>query len=703
MLDIDKFLEEEIKKFKEKKSLKLDFQYDVELTLDSFKKEISNSSLNDLSKIYKEVLKFDKDLNNKFISINSETTKLLNKTAQNFYEKVYIEQKTIYENNKISFNKNIKKLKDSLEKKDIFNGILHYENAKRNLQNYPNSFFDKKYEDFKTLETCYSVLLNLLKNYTKSLKEDLNHKIILKLKEISVSINKNNYVSLKEKIIEMEKLIKNIPNYIHSDFFELEQKAIHYLKIAKEKVFNFEKNFFLEHEKSLFLKIDLFYQEISRKNVKSAIILYNSIVEDFSKIPNIFLEKKKELLKKITKCFSTLNSAIINYNISFITSNYYLSKIISHFEDYYYFILENPDYYSKEKVNKIILSLNKINDDYSLNIKKKFEGLLKKYENNILVSKKENYKQNFLTINKRKKDKKTDESKSINLKKINNFHKNLEKLIYKIEISTTKEEVENSYNVLIKLLKSKSLSNYLVKEKKENYILKVKNLRDKKLKELEKRRQKKTALKKKFYKNLEIIINQIKISRTKEEVVQYYKKFLILINLENIGIISNDEKNDYYLKIKKLKDKKLNEISNYGLKNRDILKNVEKYFKKMKASEDLEKILYYFYVINIELENLKLNHFSIKKIKKSLNNIFVYKIKNYLEKNEKNLEKEMIEKFIKNLKVFLESYNINLKINKELSDEILIDLRKNNFSQNFKLVFQNFITKYCLKKNEVIR
>ncbi len=334
MLDIDSFLEREVNRVKSKKK-SLDFEAEVEKSLYELKKEIQKADLENLKSIYKDIIEFDKDLANKFLSISSEATSLINETAERFYKEVYLINKHAYEAIKTELEKLIPALEESLNKKDLSRTVRNYNKIKTLLSKFPEGFLKEKYEFEASNTELINRAIAFIEEYITSIKKNITLNIKTTTNKILQGIKSKNISIIIKNIEKLENTLSTIPPFIASDFLELQRKANNILKIGKSELLKLLDNQFKSIESEIINNINLFHEQILKKNIKDAIITYNLIVNQFEDLPSSFLERKNEILKKIIECFTVLNKSILTHNISLLVSHYNYSKLLKHLNDYY--------------------------------------------------------------------------------------------------------------------------------------------------------------------------------------------------------------------------------------------------------------------------------------------------------------------------------------------------------------------------------
>jgi len=243
MIDIEQFLEKEIKRKKEQE-LKLDFLADIELTLNKIKDKVNSSPIEKINSYYKEVLGFEKEIKGKFLSIESTTYQVLNTLVYDFYEKKYIEDVKLFNKKKQLFEIKIRNIEDNLEKRDIKKALNSYTEAINILNNYPEGFFEERFKDLRRIGKLYEKLSKYIKIDIEKTKEDILIKFKKYLYEIVSSLKEKDYLKLEKEILNLEGLITEIPKSLSTDFLPYEEKANELLIIAKDILFKYYRNRF---------------------------------------------------------------------------------------------------------------------------------------------------------------------------------------------------------------------------------------------------------------------------------------------------------------------------------------------------------------------------------------------------------------------------------------------------------------------------
>jgi len=601
MIDIEQFLEKEIKRKKEQE-LKLDFLADIELTLNKIKDKVNSSPIEKINSYYKEVLGFEKEIKGKFLSIESTTYQVLNTLVYDFYEKKYIEDVKLFNKKKQLFEIKIRNIEDNLEKRDIKKALNSYTEAINILNNYPEGFFEERFKDLRRIGKLYEKLSKYIKIDIEKTKEDILIKFKKYLYEIVSSLKEKDYLKLEKEILNLEGLITEIPKSLSTDFLPYEEKANELLIIAKDILFKYYRNRFEYLEGEIKENITRFKEYSKNDNLKDGFLTYNVILNLFKRLPDFFLEKKKVLFEEIVDLYSELNTLILKENVLFFSNQEKIGFLLSNFEEYYYLINLNQKYYSKEKVSKIIRILKKMNSDYSNLLLKKFEKFIEK---NKLIK-----EHNEINKNKDDKEKKTEQEEKI-LKILL-----IKKLIYKLNkinnIEKFKKEVEITKKNIMKLEISTHVKNSLLEELEDKIEHKKKEMQTvRKLKtnqELEGIKQEiKTIAEKNIYNineiNVEIkkLITKTKLSDLdidiKKKILKLIQEIYIKKAVKNIIIEKPDIKKIILLYEELLKETDKNNKKNY-------IKMISLLSSKLKLSENEKEYLKeYFLILKKESKN----------------------------------------------------------------------------------------------------
>jgi len=348
VVDIDSFLtkfEEEAKT--QSDIVSLDFQKDVEDKISNIQKNLKNKDISFLKEIYETIKKFDEDLPNKFLDIENKSGLALENLGSR-YSKDFLSinkknAKVIADRIKV----NILKIDKYLESKNYIELLLILKESKNDLLSFPKTLAVEKNKLSNYLKQKEIEIYNSLEEYRRKETIDTKKRLNNIIYELKTNFSVKNGYGIEKNVNEIKLILNNIPRVISSHFTQEKIKINKILIVAQNFLMtHYDKDY--EYRVKVINKlIEKFHANMIKKKTKTCILIYNEVLLEFNKLPDIFLERKIEMYNKINKLFVHLNNLLIKDNIDMFLEGYNHSKKVEAAREYLRHIEEskslNPD------------------------------------------------------------------------------------------------------------------------------------------------------------------------------------------------------------------------------------------------------------------------------------------------------------------------------------------------------------------------
>ncbi len=465
VLDIDSFLDEFEQKNSDKyKNTNLDFQKDVEDKIYDIEQNSQDKDNIFLEELYKLISKFDQDLPNKFFGISQSTNSFLLSLGER-YSKEFLEKNI--RNEKI-IEQQIESIKNELikavETSEFHKITILTRKMKLISSKIPNLLTFNKIGIAKRLyqieNSFYQQLNSIKEKYISNFKSDLHKRLVL----LKQSLDKADLNSIESNIASIKIFLTTIPE---SFVFDLD---IYLLKTNKvlEHSQQFLESYYkkeLDLRKATIIKLKSTYHYFKlKKDIQKCLLLYNQILNEFNRIPDLFLEEKQSMYIEINNLFADMNKQFFSHNIDMFFDAYKNSKALQDKREYLYHLQLSKS--SKKKINNYDADLN-IQEDIiqENNYNERIDGFNKdnsyKY-NDFLFSINEISSKLDISVGEEKNSKRSSNNY---VKEIDLYYQRLkksmseqeilklyEKIIFYLNLSGIKREQKISTNKKIKTL-----------------------------------------------------------------------------------------------------------------------------------------------------------------------------------------------------------------------------------------------------------
>jgi hypothetical protein len=514
--------------------INLDFDKNVGDTLKEIESGFKEKNLEQLKEIYNDLKKFDENIPSKFLNIQNIGSNTINLLSTQYSEKLL---KTLDNNASIIIAKiksNNTLIEEDFISKEYRVCIKLIKENKEFIKQFPNEFSNEKHE-LNLLIKKYEIKVNQeIRNFKVNDSQIIKKKIFTKLRELKVNIESNNIENIEASLNQIELINQKIPGIFRSVFTDeniIIQKAI---ANAETKIVEINNKRFNQKEKEIKIVQDKFQSSIIKKDLNSALLLYNEVLLLFEDLPNTNLKKKITYLNIISKLHSQLNSLYVKNNVELLLGGYNNSKVIEEARNY----IDHIEITKKVSLENITIIYNKLkNLPKSTHIEqdtmiKKYEILLNKVNSN--HDKKENSNEivhkaeEYLSFIKETQN----VSESMVLKNISDLESTKEtpkskELLKKFRIIKEKINLKKSNN-------NKTGFNQYSNQEKGEVSRIIQTTQEKKPNEKSILENSQIKIDKNVAEELEVLYKKLKEINSKKEKVIIYKKIVFYLDLVNL-------------------------------------------------------------------------------------------------------------------------------------------------------------------------
>ncbi len=474
-LDIDSFLnkheEKENKKNDNNKNEKIDlnFQKYVEDKLENIQNKSQEKNLIFLEKAYSEVKKFDKDLPKKFLGIEEKGGIVLKELGDKYSKDFLLKIKSNIETTKNNILTNISLINRKINEEDFSFANNEIKKINNKIENISKHFFEIKSKLLIEIKKTEILLNKKIEEFKLNKLIKIKSTINMNLKKLNQYLNPENLNLIENQIIFLNHFSNNLPEIFLSELINEKNlinkiiiKSQNYLFIEEEKEFNLKKGI-IEN------LIEQFHKLKIEKKLEEILIVYNEIIIEFQKLPEIFFEKKVKLFREINNLYGSINNLIVNNNLSTFYETYKYGKMLEEIREYFEHVNKTKKT-NKENLLKIKEKLDLLPNKYNFekeDLSKYLNSLLNAYDNKSkhIITKNRIQNNNNNNIEKNSKLNQNIEEKEITLEKelLNeNLDKNLKTEIniyfQKLKNTDKKEELKIYYEKIIFYLKLSNIN-----------------------------------------------------------------------------------------------------------------------------------------------------------------------------------------------------------------------------------------------------
>lgn len=332
VINIEQFLDQYGKKAQETekkdqtKHKSLDFQREVEENLQDTVEQTKNEEFAVMKKIYEEIKNFDKDLPQKFLGIEKKGMSAL-KQIGGLYSKNYISKLTTYcEQLDNQISSKLALIDRSISESHFAQVIKTIMEAEQLLQTYPNQYSERKSVQYLLVREKQAQAYALLAKKKKELLPETRKQLIGTMMIVQKSIQERDLEKTKSAIAQLESQLQLLPKFLITELLDEREKAMQVLYNAHKTIYDWEKELFVEQEERISSYIDLLHKAQDEKNLEHALTIYNQILIEFKELPELFLDKKINLLQKVNELYEVINSLVISNHVTTFLSAYNTSK-----------------------------------------------------------------------------------------------------------------------------------------------------------------------------------------------------------------------------------------------------------------------------------------------------------------------------------------------------------------------------------------
>lgn len=338
-IDIDNFLEkfskeESIPEEKKVEKVDLDFQKDVEDKIDNANLKSKNADFQFLQKIYEEVKKFDEDLPIKFFGIERKGGVALKEVGATYSKEFVKRSKENISNIEKSIRNILQNIKKMLSNSQYGTVLKELQTARTYYRQFPSGFMDQKTNIGKEIREVEIEIYEVINKYKVDKVQQIKTDIKQKAASLRKSITTKETSEIEKEAIELDMYMNQIPKILLTHLTQ-EHKIVAQTMIAIEEELQvrFREEFERDKEK-INTFIQLFESHKIKKDVENCLLIYDELLIEFQRIPDIFVEEKIEVYEKITDLYTSINNLILESNITFFLETYKNSKLIDEIRKY---------------------------------------------------------------------------------------------------------------------------------------------------------------------------------------------------------------------------------------------------------------------------------------------------------------------------------------------------------------------------------
>ncbi len=337
VIDIDSFLDryDEVElKEEEKKDYSINFENEVKEKISEFEREGLSADFNLLKQIYDEIKAFDESIPSKFMGIGDSGNRALkelgNKYSRDFLNKAKNNANIL----DIQIKEKLQKLDSMLQSFDFGTIIKEFESILVLYKQYPQYFIKEKLEISIEIRKREININQMILEYKEKKLLQIRQVLKINIDKLNNSLVPGNREEIEDNIDKLFSLVYSIPKLFLADLISEKQhiakmmhKAEQFLKEEYQRDFS-QRVVNIENLSEKFQTLNL------HGNANGALLIYDEILFEFKKMPDVFLEKKVDYYEKINKLFITINSLLIKKNINDFLESYNSSKFIQEARDY---------------------------------------------------------------------------------------------------------------------------------------------------------------------------------------------------------------------------------------------------------------------------------------------------------------------------------------------------------------------------------
>lgn len=333
---IDKFDTKEENKKPKKNSydVNVDFQKEVEDKLENIRKDMTTKDYEIVKKVYEEVKNFDQDLPNKFFGIERKSTLTLKDIGSRYSQQFYEIAKSQGSNVMQSINQIISRIDNGLQNKHYTTILKDLESLKDLYKKFPPGFGKQRAQVGLMIKDREIKIFDAIDEYKKQKTHEIRKKFTEELESIEDCIKSNDSVFIDNTLKRIEDYLNKIPKILLSNISEERKKLTQKMMEAEKHLDTVYEQDFQNKRSSLYELFGEFQKYYLKKDLKKCATLYDQILIEFDKIPDVFLEEKMKLYSQVNELYGSMNNLILNSNVTIFLEAYKNSKTIEEIKDF---------------------------------------------------------------------------------------------------------------------------------------------------------------------------------------------------------------------------------------------------------------------------------------------------------------------------------------------------------------------------------
>lgn len=328
---LDKFAEETIEN---KEQNDLEFQKDVEDKLLRIQKEAENKDIVIIREIYEIIKRFDQDLSSKFLGLENKSgiaIENLGKKYSDNYLNLNIKSADVITKR---IRDKLSKIENELSRDNYEEIFILLKEIKNEITLHPKTLIKEKSSLISFIKKKEIEIYQRLEEYKKKELHKIKSTLNILVNNLKISLSKNETRLIENSLDELKVYISNIPKVLLPSLIDEKIKlnkiimvSQNYLIRCYDKDYHYRKNV-------INLLIKKFHANTINKNVKACVLIYNEVLVEFEKIPDVFLKDKIDIYSKIIKLFTQLNSLMMKENVEMFLQSYNESRRIEAKREY---------------------------------------------------------------------------------------------------------------------------------------------------------------------------------------------------------------------------------------------------------------------------------------------------------------------------------------------------------------------------------
>jgi hypothetical protein len=273
-------------------------------------------------------------LPNKFLGIEGKGSQAL-KSLGDKYSSEYL--KKVQENGNLvstKINSLLVQVDNLLSSNDFYNLVLVYEDLIKAYRLFPREVLLEKIKISNQVRKREVLINEKVESYKENKLKLIKERLSKVPSDMKKMLNPGYGKEIEEGINKLDYLLNSIPKLFMSDLTQ-ERIALSKMLIIAEEYLQTE--YLREYEEKVKVLNDLFenfHQHYLKGNLDGVLMVYDEILYQFEEVPEVFLDKKVAIYKKINSLYASINKLMIKSNVARFLETYNYSRSIEEVRDY---------------------------------------------------------------------------------------------------------------------------------------------------------------------------------------------------------------------------------------------------------------------------------------------------------------------------------------------------------------------------------